>query len=540
METNNELTLAQREQERREERLRQYQHSDEYRQKLLTRLQIHDACSRDNESKMWALAACKKDPVFFINNFLWTPNDKYTQYDFPFVLFPIQEEYVRWLVDKIRNGEDGLAEKSREMGATWIATAVMLWFWLFEDNFNALLGSYKQELVDDKTKDSLFGMIDYNIRVLPKWMLPKRFDFLKHRTRMKLINPESNNVIKGDTMNPEFGRGSRRTVVFMDEGPFWEYFQDAWDAAADTTNCRITVGTPNGRNSFWRLRTDEELKIDVMRLHWSDHPLKDQQWYEFEKSRRTPEQVAQELDINYNKSQQGRVYPEWEEVAKGEFPYDPQLPLYVSWDFGRSDDTAIIWWQRASDGTLVIVDCYWNTGKTIDFYVPFITGILPSDGYGYTTRDFEVIEEHRGWHKGTHFGDPSGRFQNQVTNATVLSVLRDNGIHVNFRDDWKKFSLRIPAARQVMMGGLKVHQNRRTKHLDTCMAMAQFGEVTRGGMTIVNSKGMEPKHDATSHLRSSFEYGALGITENSRTIRRVRDRKSVTPRAINGRRRIGY
>jgi len=523
---------------RREERMAEYQNSDEYRSKLLTRLQVLEACQNSVEARVWAMEACRKDPKFFINNFCWTPNDKYKQYDFPFILFPFQEEYVDWLREHVEEGRDGLTEKSREMGVTWVITATMLWFWLFSDNFNALLGSYKQELVDDKTKDSLFGMLDYNLRSLPKWMLPKRYKHTMHRTRMKLVNPENNNVIKGDTMNPEFGRGSRRSVVFLDEGAFWEYFQDAWDAAADTTNCRLTVSTPNGYNAFAVLRNSD---IDKMTLHWRRHPLKDEAWYEYEKSRRTVEQVAQELDINYNKSQTGRVYPEWENVEYGEFPYDPQKPLYVSWDFGRSDDTALIWWQRNDDGTFTIVDCYWNTGKLIDFYVPFVTGIIPSDGYGYKTTDLAVIEEHRGWHKGTHFGDPSGRFQNQVTNATVLTVLRDNGIHVNFRDDWKRFNLRIPAARKVMMNGLKVNRNKRTEYLNICMINSQFTEVSRGGMTITNSKGLEPRHDATSHLRSSFEYGALGIDEYSRTVRKVWDRKTVSSTGY-GRRRVtgGY
>lgn len=523
--------------ERREERLKAYQNSPEYKEKIVKRLEISDACTRSNEAKVYAYAACKNDPVFFINNFCWTPNDKYQQYHFPFILFPFQEDYVRWMVDHIKNGRDGLVEKSREMGVTWITMTVFLWFWLFDDNFNALVGSYKQELVDDKTKDSLFGMIDYNLRAIPSWMLPKRFKFTSHRNSMKLTNPENMNVIKGDTMNAAFGRGSRRSVIFMDEGAHWEYFQDAWDSCGDTTNCRITISTPLGYNAFADLRHNSG--IDISTLHWRLHPLKDEEWYSYEKSRRTDEAVAQELDISYNRSQKGRVYSEWDNVEFGDFPYDHQLPLFVSWDYGNTDDTAVIWWQKQMDGKYRIVDCYWNNGKTIDFYVPFITGTLPSDGYKYTNRDLEIIESHRNWSKGTHFGDPAGRFKNQVINKTVLDVLRENGIHVNFQDSWKEFDKRITAAKLLMRDKLVVNDNKRTRYLNICMINSQYPEISRGGTTIINSTSRKPRHDAYSHLRSSFEYGSLGLSDYSTGYKKVHDK---FPRSFFERKKsvVGY
>jgi len=498
------------EHKRREKPLLEYQESSEYKDKLITRLKIQDACNRSQEARIYAMAACKADPMFFIDNFCYTPNDKYQQYHFPFILFPFQEDYVNWLVQHIREGRDGLVEKSREMGVTWVTMSVFLYMWLFDDNFNALIGSYKESLVDDRSKDSLFGVIDYNLNTLPKWILPHRFNFDKHRTGLKLVNPENNNIIRGDTMNPQFGRGSRRTVTFLDEGAHWEYFQDAWNSCGDTTNCRITVSTPYGYNAFALLR---DSGIDTHTLHWKLHPLKDNAWYEYEKSRRTEDAVAQELDISYVKSQYGRVYPEWDNVEFGAFPYLEEHPLFVSWDFGKSDDTAIIWWQKIPNDKIRIVDVYWNHGKTIDFYVPFINGTLPSDGYKYTRSDLQVIEEHRNWKTGTHFGDPAGRFENQVVNKSVIDVLKDNGIYVNFRDEWKVFDTRITAAKLLMRDNLVVNKNMRTKYLDLCMMSSKYPETKVGGISITNSKGLKPKHDQYSHLRSSFEYGALGLTQ---------------------------
>jgi len=526
--------LIAREHERRKAKLAEYQNSPEYRRKLFERLKIQDACNRSAEAKIYALAACKKDPVFFINNFCWTPNDKYDQYHFPFILFPFQEDYVNWLVDHVRNGRDGLVEKSREMGATWVTMTVFYWMWLFDDNFNGLIGSYKEALVDDKTKDSLFGMLDYNLKTTPKWMLPRKFNFKNHRTSLKLTNPENQNILKGDTMNRAFGRGPRKTVVFMDEGAHWEYFQDAWTSSGDTTNCRITASTPYGYNAYAQLR---DSGIDVMTLHWRLHPLKDDEWYNYERSRRTEEEVAQELDISYVKSQVGRVYPEWDLVEFGDYPFDPELPLFCSWDFGKSDDTAMIWWQRPREGKIRVIDVYWNNGKTIDFYIPFVTGVIPSDGYKYTNRDLELIESHKYWPTGTHFGDPAGRFGNQVVNQTVIGVLRDAGIYVNFREDWKYFNKRRDAAKLLMRDNLVVNDNSRTRYLKVCMINSRYPEVTRQGMRVTNSKDLKPVHDQYSHLRSSFEYGALGLMGAGTASLKVHDKFDFKSKSKNGIRR---
>lgn len=521
--------LAQIEFERRKKKFQDYLNSKEYTDKIILRLQINDACNRYLEARTntWNLCARPDNPVegckFFINNFGFTfdPRPHANPNNLPFITFEYQDEAIAWLISHIDGGTDGLIEKSRDMGISWIVFVyVSVWYWLFRDGVNILLGSYKEALVDNKTRDSLFGMIDYAIDSLPKWILPKGFNKEKHRTQMKLVNPVSGNLITGDTMNPDFGRGARKTAILFDELGSWDYAKDAWESAGDSTSCRIANSTPKGYNFYAMLR---ESGIDVLTLHWKRHPLKDQIWYEFECSRRTEEEVAQELDISYNKSQEGRVYPEWndENVEKGYFPYDENLPLYVSWDFGNTDDTGIIWAQPIF-GKLRIVDTYRNSGKTIDFYIPFCTGITPSDGYKYTPKDLEKISEHKHWKRGTHFGDPAGRFKNAVSDATVISVLKQNGIIVNFDDRWKEFQLRKNATKLLIRDGIQLNNNEDTKYFDVCISQASYPQVKNQGIEEVRS--VKPKHDYTSHYRSSLEYLALGISSFQSKIHKSYDK----------------
>lgn len=532
---------------RRKKKFQDYLLSKEYSEKIITRLQINDACKRKAQARAmtWNLCARPDNPaegcIFFIENFAYTfdPRPQSEPNHLPFILFDYQKEAIRWLIDHIDNGRDGLLEKSRDMGISWtLFVWVPIWYWLFRDGINILMGSYKEALVDNRSKDSLFGMIDYGVDSLPKWILPRGFNKEKHRTQMKLVNPVTNNLITGDTMNPDFGRGQRKTVILFDELGSWDYARDAWESAGDSTSCRIANSTPKGYNFYAMLR---ESGIDVLTLHWRKHPLKDEQWYEFEKSRRTEEEIAQELDISYNKSQEGRVYSEWNEtnVEVGLFAYDPNLPLYVAWDFGYTDDTAIIWAQP-DFGKLRIIDVYRNNGKTIDFFLPFVNGVMASGLHNYSKKDLEVIESHRNWKPAIHFGDPAGRFHNSVTNTTVLDVLKQYGVYVNFQDDWKEFSKRKTAGKLLIRDGILLNSNERTSFFNICMMNAAYPRVKNQGSEEVRS--LKPKHDYTSHFRSAFEYLALGLSNWNKKRMAPIDKfpKKERPLANFRRRTVGY
>jgi hypothetical protein len=538
------LQLA--ESERRKRKWDEYVSSADYQGKLLKRIQVNDACFRYPEARKSIYdAISRKDNIdemvesciTFIEMFGFTfdPRPQAYPHHLSFLMFDYQKEAIKWLIQKIENGEDGLIEKSRDMGVSWIVFVyVPLWYWLFRDGTNILLGSYKEDLVDNKTKDSLFGMIDYAMMSLPKWVLPRGWKKEKHRNHLKIVNPMNWNQITGDTMNADFGRGSRKTVILFDELGSWDYAKDAWESAGDSTTCRIGNSTPKGYNFFAMLR---ESGIDVLTLHWTKHPLKDQMWYEFEKKRRSPEEVAQELDISYNKSQTGRVYPEWSDptVMFGNHPYNPEWPLYVFWDYGKTDDTAIIWVQKnPTNSRLRIIDSYCATSKNIDFFVPLITGIIGENSFLYSAEDLKIITAHRAYRRATHFGDPAGRFVNQVTNQTVFSILRDNGIVVNFKDSWKYFSERKVAARDLILRGIEINDNARNKYLNVCMTNAAYPKMKSGGIEQVKSS--DPKHDYTSHYRSAFEYGALGLKEISRAYHSVYDKFAKR----DGKRAIGY
>ena len=483
----------------------------EQRERLLNRAQYNDVAIRNPGAQVliWNLCQRNENPaegcIYFIETFCWTYDPRSKNKNLPVVLFDFQKDAVRELVNHIDGGKNLLLEKSRDMGISWLVVYVFLWYWLFRDGTNLLLGSYKEKLVDDGiNQDALFGKLEYAIRNIPQWLLPKNFNLRKHRNNMKLVNPENNNIISGDTMNPQFGRGARKTAIFYDELGFWETAKESWEAGADTTACQIANSTPNGKDFFYKLRTSG---MDVMSLIWKLHPLKDQQWYEYEKGRRTEEAVAQEIDLNYERSLEGRVYLEWA-PSIGFYPYNDMYPLFVSADWGNSDGTSLIWAQIV-DNKLRIIDAYYKTGETIDFFIPFLTGIVPSDDFRYSKKEIAKIESHRGWKRGTVFGDPAGRFTSSVTNQSVFSILRDSGIYVNYEERWKEFQTRKTAVKMRIRSGVELHKNDDTEYLNMCIEQAAYPKIKRRGEEEV--KSVKPNHDWTSHHRSSLEYLCLGL-----------------------------
>jgi intein/homing endonuclease len=163
---------------------------------------------------------CEEDYIYFINSFCYTFNPKEEPFHFRFKLFPFQKRLCHSIYNSIMNKEDLFVEKCREIGVTYVGMAMFLWFWLFQPASNFLIGSRKEDYVDNRRggttgnkEESLFGKIDYMLSRLPTFLLPKGFDVEKHFNYMSLVNPELGNVISGESANPNFSRGSRHRCL---------------------------------------------------------------------------------------------------------------------------------------------------------------------------------------------------------------------------------------------------------------------------------------------------------------------------------------
>jgi hypothetical protein len=254
---------------------------------------------------------CSSDPVEWFNGFACTYDPRLAAPTVPFILYPFQTSAVRE-IDAAIGSHDLCIQKSRDMGASWLLLGTFLWRWLFRPDQTFLLVSRNEDYVDRAgNPKSLFWKLDFYLRHLPSWMVP-RFE----RVRLRLTNLDNGSTIDGESTTGDVARGDRRTAIALDEFAAFETDSGyrAMASTRDATRSRIFNSTPSGTgNAFADVARSAAIR--QLRLHWSDHPVKAEglywsdgaarsPWYDRECQRCvSPTEIAQELDISFSGSQ---------------------------------------------------------------------------------------------------------------------------------------------------------------------------------------------------------------------------------------------
>lgn len=484
-----------------------------------------------------------KDPIYFFNAFLYTYNPKVKDGETPhlrFKTFPFQNRLIIEIIDAMRKGNDLFIEKCREMGATYTTLGVFIWLWLFEPGTNILLGSRKEDYVDNRrgsssgNKDeSLFGKIDYMLERLPQFLLPEGYNKDRNFTNMSLINPENGNVISGESANPNFSRGGRFRIIMLDEFAFWDFGEAVWGSTADTTNCRIILTTPGIKPSkAKRLRFGKDgEKIKVITLTYDMDPRKTKKWLDQQRERRSSEDFSREIMINWELSITGRVYPEIDNASVGDFPFMQMEPLYCSWDFGL-DGVAFIFWQfNKSNGRWRMIDGYTNDDKPMPFYLPFFGKPIGSE-FNYTDDDLKAINQINQYPKATHFGDPDVKKRSILTGTSTKQLLSKAGIYVNCISKNDFYSRREKT--KIYLGqGIEINNNPRTDYIREAINASRYPE--RQETSQATTPVALPIHDWSSHPRSAMEYFFVNIDNYKNITQEKPDWASQTKRWLTSR-----
>lgn len=232
----------------------------------------------------------------------------------PFILFPKQREWVRFLIRKWKGQQPGITEKSRDMGLSWLAVATACTLSLLFKDMAIGFGSRKEEYVDKLgSPKALF----YKARAFMRNLPPEfrgGWEEKAHAPHMRIQFPNTGSVITGEA-GDNIGRGDRSSIYFVDEEAFLERPMLVEASLSQTTNCRQSISTPNGRgNPFAQKRFSG--KIEVFTFHWRDDPRKDDAWYAKQLDELDAVTIAQEIDLNYDASATGILIPAtWVQAA---------------------------------------------------------------------------------------------------------------------------------------------------------------------------------------------------------------------------------
>lgn len=229
----------------------------------------------------------------------------------PFVTWEIQDRHLIEIQTAIDTGYDLLTDKTRDMGASWDHIIAFHHQWLFRQDRLFLEMSRVESDVDGADNPRcLFAKHEYINRWLPEWMLPEI-----DRTNMHLVNLTRNNRIDGESSNKAAGSSARVHAILMDEFAKMENAEKIKSSTADVSSCRLVNSTPWGAGTTYsKWRMSGQIKVFV--LPWYEHPEKGlnryvkqddttgkwkirSPWYDEECTKRTPKEMAQEIDMDH-------------------------------------------------------------------------------------------------------------------------------------------------------------------------------------------------------------------------------------------------
>lgn len=238
---------------------------------------IRLGCEGKEEAReLWIM--CARDPLFYINTFVWTYDPRKEPSALPMITWDYQDEGIIEVLSAIGH-YDLLSEKSRDMGLSWIYIICTEYCWHFKELQSFLYVSRIQDLVD-KTEDPdcLMWKVDFIHKNQPLWLLPAI-----NRNKLHIYNMDNGSTIDGASTTGEVGRGGRRTAVLLDEFASVPEGHAVLSATRDTTRCRLFNSTPKGiGNAFYDIK---QTNIKKLRFHWSQHPEKKRGLYRMENSK---------------------------------------------------------------------------------------------------------------------------------------------------------------------------------------------------------------------------------------------------------------
>lgn len=246
----------------------------DFQGELLARLTMEQRVHADPSLIAMAKLAYAADPVLFVSDcvYVFEPRNanRGEPVRIPAVPFPRQADFIRWMHERFVTRTSAPVEKSRDSGATWMASAFAVWMWLFHPGSTFGFGSRKEDLVDRAGDlNSIFEKIRSIIRHLPHYLLPGGFSPKVHFNHMRIVNPENDAVIVGEA-GDNIGRGGRSSVYVIDEAAFIERPHMIEASLTANTDCRIDISSQKVGTLFyeWTKTNPLTFVFDIRDAPW--------------------------------------------------------------------------------------------------------------------------------------------------------------------------------------------------------------------------------------------------------------------------------
>ncbi len=233
---------------------------------------------------------CAKDPVYFLMKYCMIQHP--IRGKIPFELYEFQQSTVREFVDNRFN----VILKARQLGISTLTAGYSLWLMTFFQDKNILVIATKQD-----TAKNLVTKVRVMHANLPSWLKQRCVE--DNKLNLRYTNGSQ---IKASASGPEAARSEALSLLILDEAAFIDKIDDIWTASQQTLttggSC-IALSTPNGvGNWFHKTWLDAEegrgLFNDI-KLHWTVHPDREQEWRDEQDVLLGLQGAAQECDCDF-------------------------------------------------------------------------------------------------------------------------------------------------------------------------------------------------------------------------------------------------
>jgi len=233
---------------------------------------------------------CAGDPVYFLKKYCFIQHP--IKGKIPFHLYPFQEKTISELVTNRFN----VILKARQLGISTLTAGYSLWMMTFHPDKNILVIATKQEVAKN-----LVTKVRVMHANLPSWLKQPCVEDNKLSLRYK-----NGSQIKAVASGDEAGRSEALSLLILDEAAFIDKIDSIWAAASQTLSTGgqcIALSTPNGVGNWfhktWMDAEDGLNDFNFIKLHWTLHPDRDQEWRDEQDKLLGPSLAAQECDCDF-------------------------------------------------------------------------------------------------------------------------------------------------------------------------------------------------------------------------------------------------
>lgn len=315
--------------------------------------------------------------------------------------------------------------------------------------------------------------------------------------------------------NYERCRGLYFDGVIIDEAG--DMPPDAWTSVIepcllDYKGWATFIGTPKGKNSFWRIyqHSLKDREWFSLCLRASDSGLIDSETLKRMKATRDPSVFEREFECSFSSDIPGTIYAKEVEEALSlghVCDFEPEKTgVYTTWDLGSPTNTAVIYWQISGMRRMVI-DCDISASMTLEERVSHMV----AKGYNYSG------------HLLPH--DSAARQPNGLTFAEELRKAGLDNVQTIPRTHDKE--LRINATKKAFPNIW--FRDKPTIHLRDALSQYHYKEATDGSGYITN----KISHGWESHPSDAFSMLAEAEMHNMLADKQSIAKKRKTPR-VNG------